>query len=586
MNVRIVPDIPQFDRRFFDGQERFTRIGLGEVGGKGAGLFRIHQLLLSHVEPGTFPGCAIEVPTLTAVATDMFDAFMERNRLYDIVGEGLPDDRLANAFQQAHLPTELLGDLRALVGQVHQPLAVRSSSLLEDALYRPFAGVYATKMIPNNQPDLDARFRRLAEAVKFVYASTFFASARNYVRMTNHRIEDEKMAVLIQEVVGRRHGERFYPDVSGVARSYNFYRFGHAKPEDGVAMLALGLGKTIVDGGLVWSYSPAWPRAAPPFASARDLLGQTQTEFWAVNMGRPPAYDPIRETEYLLQAGIQDAEHDGTLERVGSTYDPGSDRLSPGTARLGPRVVNFAPLLVHQVAPLNAVVRRLLADGEQALGEKGEIEFAVTFADDAAIPTRFGHLQVRPLVVSHEFVAVEPADLRAEGLVLASRNVMGNGVVDGIRDIVYARPERFEPRLSRLVGAEIGARNDALLDAARPYLLIGFGRWGSADPSLGIPVVWGQICGAKAIVEATLPTMNVDLSQGSHFFHNMSSFQVSYFCVRHDGDDRLDWAWLARQRAVTETDLVRHVRLDAPLLVKVDGRTGCGVVRATAAQGD
>ncbi|MBI4503865.1 MAG: hypothetical protein HY700_22220, partial [Gemmatimonadetes bacterium] len=353
-----------------------------------------------------------------------------------------------------------------------------------------------------------------------------------------------------------------------------------------VAILALGLGKTIVDGGLVWSYSPAWPRAAPPFASPRDMLDHTQTEFWAVNMGKPPAYDPIRETEYLLQAGLPDAERDGTLRCLASTYDADADRLTPGIARPGPRIVTFAPLLVHEVAPLNAVVRRLLADSEHALGDKVEIEFAVTFGGDGAFPIRFGFLQVRPLVVSHELVAVEPADLRADGLVLASRNVMGNGVVGGLRDIVYARPEGFEPRLSRRVGAEIAARNDALLAEGRPFLLIGFGRWGSADPSLGIPVVWGQICGAKVIVEATLPAMNVDPSQGSHFFHNMSSFQVSYFCVRHDGDERLDWAWLARQRAVTETDLVRHVRLDAPLLVKVDGRTGCGVVRATAAQGD
>ncbi len=586
MNGRIVPDVPPFDRRFFDGTERFTRIGQGALGGKGAGLLRIHQLLLSRLAPDTFPRCAIEIPTLTVIATEGFDAFMERNRLRDVVGEELPDDRLAGAFQRADLPAELLGDLRALVEQVHQPLAVRSSSLLEDALYRPFAGVYATKMIPNNQPDPDTRFRRLVEAVKFVYASTFFASAKNYIRATDHQVEDEKMAVLIQEVVGRRHGERFYPDVSGVARSYNFYCFGHAQPEDGVATLALGLGKTIVDGGVAWSYSPAWPRAAPPFASASDMVGDTQTEFWAVNLGRPPAYDPIRETEYLVRAGLPDAEQDGTLQRVASTYDPGSDRLSAGTARPGPRVVNFAPLLVHQVAPLNAVVRRLLADSEQALGDKVEIEFAMTFADQGVSAARFGFLQVRPLVVAHEFVAIEPDDLRAEGLLLASRTVMGNGVVEGIRDIVYARPEGFQPRLSRLVASDVAARNDALLAAGRPYLLIGFGRWGSADPSLGIPVAWGQICGAKAIVEATLPTMNVDLSQGSHFFHNMSSFQVSYFCVRHDGDDRLDWDWLARQRAVTETDLVRHIRVDAPLVVKVDGRTGRGVVRTTAGQHD
>jgi len=575
-----VPDVPQFDRQFFDGKERFTRIGCGAVGGKGAGLLRIHQLLLASLEPGTFPGCAVEIPTLTVVATDMFDAFMERNRLRDAVAEGPPDDRIAGAFQRADLPTELLGDLRALVQQVHRPLAIRSSSLLEDALYRPFAGVYGTKMIPNNQLDPDARFRRLVEAVKYVYASTFFANARRYVRMTDHRIEDEKMAVLIQEVVGRRHGDRFYPDVSGVARSYNFYRSGHAQPEDGVVSLALGLGKTIVDGGLVWSYSPAWPRAAPPFASAAETLAQTQSEFWAVNMGKPPAYDPIRETEYLLQAGLADAEQDGTLHHVASTYDPASDRLTPGTGRPGPRVVTFAPLLVHEVAPLNAVVRRLLVDSEQALGEKVEIEFALTIGDEAEPVGRFGFLQVRPLVVSQEFVELTDDDLRPAGLLLASDNVMGNGTVRDIRDIVYVRPERFEPRFSRLVAPEVAARNDALVGERRPYLLIGFGRWGSSDPSLGIPVAWGQIGGAKAIVEATLPAMNVDLSQGSHFFHNISSFQVSYFCVRHDGADRLDWDWLARQRAVAETDFVRHVCLDAPLVVKVDGRTGRGVVRA------
>jgi len=577
-----VPEIARFDRRFFDGRERFTRIGRGAVGGKGTGLLRIHDLLLARLEPDAFPGCVIEIPTLTVVATDMFDAFMERNRLHAVVADEMPDDRLAVAFQHAELPAELLGDLRALVEQVHQPLAVRSSSLLEDAVYRPFAGVYATKMIPNNQLDANTRFRRLVEAVKFVYASTFFASARRYVRMTNHRIEDEKMAVLIQEVVGRRHGERFYPDVSGVARSYNFYCFGHARPEDGVVSLALGLGKTIVDGGLAWHYSPAWPRAAPPSASARDMVQQTQREFWAVNMGKPPAYDPIRETEYLVQPGLADAERDGVLQRLASTYDPDSDRLRPGLGLPGPRALTFAPLLVHEAAPLNAVVRRLLADSEQALGDKVEIEFALTFGDDGPPATRFGFLQVRPLVVSHAMVAVEPADLQAEGLVLASRSVMGNGVVEGIRDIVYARPEIFEPRFSRLVGEEVGARNDVLLDEGRPYLLIGFGRWGSSDPSLGIPVAWGQICGAKAIVEATLPTMNVDLSQGSHFFHNISSFEVSYFCVRHDGHDRLDWDWLARQRAVAETDLVRHVRLEQPLVVKVDGRTGQGVVRTGA----
>ncbi len=578
MSLPEVPEIPSFDRRFFDGGERFTRIGDGSVGGKGAGLLRIHDILLSRLDPEAFPDFEVSIPTLTVVATGVFDAFLDRNDLRGIAYSDEPDETIARAFQRASLPAEILGDLRALVEQVRQPLAVRSSSLLEDALYRPFAGVYATKMIPNHQLDPDSRFRRLAEAVRFVYASTFFRGPKSYIRTTDRSIRDEKMAVVIQEVVGRRRGDRFYPDLSGVARSYNFYRSGNARPEDGVASLALGLGKTIVDGGLVWTYSPAFPKASPPFGSVADLLEQTQARFWAVNMGKPPAHDPTRETEYLVEQGLSEAEEDGSLRLVASSYDAGSDRLQPGLHGSGPRAVNFAPILVHGALPLNGLVRRLMDDCEAALGDKVEIEFAVTLPGSGGGRARFGFLQVRPLVVSHEFVEVSASDLRTEDVVLSSDDVMGNGVVRGLRDVVYVRPDRFEGRFSRRIAGEIAAINDALLDAARPYLLVGFGRWGSSDPSLGIPVGWGQICGARAIVEATLPRMNVELSQGSHFFHNISSFEVSYFCVRHDRDHRLDWDWLERQEAETETEFVRHVRPERPLAAKVDGRTGRGIV--------
>lgn len=578
MSVQAVPDVPRFDRHFFDGTERFTRIGEGSVGGKGAGLLRIHALLLSRLDASEFPDVEVSIPTLTVIATDCFDAFLDRNDLRGVAYSDEPDERIAHAFQRGELPAELLGDLRALVQQVKQPLAVRSSSLLEDALFRPFAGVYATKMIPNHQLDPDSRFRRLAEAVKFVYASTFFRGPKSYIRTTGKSIRDEKMAVLVQEVVGRRHGDRFYPDLAGVARSYNFYRSGHAKPEDGVVSLALGLGKAIVDGGLVWTYSPRWPKAAPPFASAGDVVAGTQARFWAVNMGKPPAYDPTRETEYLVESSLSEAEADGTLGLSASTYDAGSDRLSPGLHGPGPRVVNFAPILVHDALPLNALVRKLMADCEASLGEKVEIEFAVTLPGDGGGRARLGFLQVRPLVVSKTFVDVTPEDLRAEGVVLSSDDVMGNGTVPEIRDVVYVRPDRFDPMSTRRIAEEIAPINDRLLDAGRPYLLVGFGRWGSSDPSLGIPVEWGQICGAKALVEATLPKMNVELSQGSHFFHNISSFEVSYFCCRHDRGHRLDWAWLEAQPAAAETDFVRHVVPGEPLAVRVDGRSGRGIV--------
>ena len=320
----VIADLPSFDRHFWDGTFQFTRIGTGALGGKASGLAFAKDLLAETIGASAFSEVEVNVPTMAVIATDCFDEFIARNRLGELRVEDLPDDRIGHAFQQADLPVELLGDLRALTTQVKTPLAVRSSSLLEDALDRPFAGVYGTKMIPNNQFDPDTRFRRLTEAIKFVYASTYFREARDYIKTTGHDPKEEKMAVILQEVVGRRHGDRFYPDVSGVARSYNFYPTGPALPEEGVASLALGLGKTIVDGGVAWTFSPAYPKKPPPFGSVQEMLRGTQTEFWAVNMGKPPAYDPVNETEYLVTAGLKEAEADDVLRCLASTFDPRS----------------------------------------------------------------------------------------------------------------------------------------------------------------------------------------------------------------------------------------------------------------------
>ncbi len=571
-----------FQRHFFDPEKRLTTIGSGEIGGKAHGLAFVSDVLRKKFRAADFPAIEVSIPTLTVIRTDAFDAFMSSNDLFDFANADEPDDRIAHAFQKADLPVELLGDLRALVQQVRQPLAVRSSSLLEDALREPFAGIYETKMTPNNQPDPDVRFRKLTEAIKFVYASTFFKAAKDYRRATGHGAGDEKMAVIIQEVVGQRHGDRFYPEVSGVARSYNFYPLRPAKPEDGVVSLALGLGKTIVDGGVCWTYSPAQPRATPPFGSVAEWLKNTQTEFWAVNMGKPPAFDPIRETEFLIQANLADAEYDGTLRHLASTYDPRSDRIVMGTGVAGPRVLTFAPLLVLNDIPLNDLIRELLKLCEDALNAPVEMEFAVTFPRNGAgseNPVRFGFLQVRPMVVSHEVVEISEEEMRGEKVLLASETVLGNGVIDSIHDVVYVRPETFEAKNTPLIAAELESINRHLVEAGRPYLLIGFGRWGSSDPWLGIPVNWPQVAGAKVIVEATLPTMDKEISQGSHFFHNLASFQVSYFSVRHSGKFQIDWKWLDERPAVSETGFVRHVKLPRPLLVKVDGRSGRGVVK-------
>ena len=581
-----VPDLPVFDRHFWDGTFRFTRIGTGAFGGKAGNLIFIKDLLAQANGAGHFPGIEVNVPTMAVIATGCFQEFIERNRLDQLDLEELSDDRIGHAFQQADLPVELLGDLRALSLQVKTPLAIRSSSLLEDALDRPFAGVYATKMIPNNQLDADTRFRLLTEAIKFVYASTYFREARDYIKTTGHDPKEEKMAVIMQEVVGLRHGDRFYPNLSGVGRSYNFYSVSPARPEDGVVNLALGLGKTIVDGGISWTYSPAYPKKPPPFESITELLRGTQTKFWAVNMGKPPAYDPVSEVEYMVYADLKDAEADDTLRFVASTFDPSRERVIPGTGSRGARILDFAPLLVLEQAPLNAVIQSLLQTAETALDAKVEIEFAVTIDQPRGESAKFrlGFLQVRPMVVSNEVVEVTAEDLSNPEAIVASEMVMGNGIEDRIQDIVYVRPEKFSCMQTAEIAGEVGAINGDLVEQRRPYLLIGFGRWGSSQPTLGIPVDWSQISGAKTIVEATLPEMNVELSQGSHFFHNLSSFRASYFMVRHDGLYSIDWDWLNRQTVVSETELVRHVRLANPILVKVDGRTARGVVMRAGAR--
>lgn len=577
-------DLPPFDRNFWDGHFRFTRIGTGALGGKASGLVFIKDLLAEAVDPARYPGVEVNVPTMAVLATECFDEFVEHNGLRKLDIDEMPDDRIGHAFEAAELPAELLGDLRALSLEVKTPLAIRSSSLLEDALDRPFAGVYGTKMIPNNQLDADTRFRRLVEAIKFVYASTWFREARDYIRTTGVSPTDEKMGVIIQEVVGRRHGDRYYPDLSGVGRSYNFYATPPARPEDGVVNLALGLGKTIVDGGITWTYSPAYPHKPPPFGSVSDLLSGTQSEFWAVNMGRPPAYDPISEVEYLQRASLKDAEGDDTLRFVASTYDPARDRVIPGTGMSGARIVNFAPLLQLEQFPLNSLIQALLHEAEDTLKAKVEIEFAVTIEQERNQPARLriGFLQVRPMVVSDEVVDVTTSDLTSPAAIVASEMVMGNGIQTGLHDIVYVRPENFSAMQTPLIAEQLAALNRKLADEQRPYLLIGFGRWGSSHPSLGIPVDWSQISGARTIVEATLPGMNVELSQGSHFFHNLSSFRANYFMVRHDGRFPINWEWLNRQPAASDTELVRHVRLEHPVTVRVDGRTARGVVLKAA----
>ena len=571
-------DLSPFDRKFFDTKEEFTYIGSGSLGGKAHGLAFIKKILAEKLDRTKYKNITVSIPRLTVITTDMFDSFMKKNNLYETAYSSSPDEVIANEFLKGSMPMDLAGDLMALISKVHTPLAIRSSSLLEDAMYEPFAGVYATKMIPNNQLDTESRFHKLTEAIKFVYASTFFKEAKEYIKATGSKIEDEKMAVIIQEVVGLRYRDVFYPDISGVGRSYNFYPMGKAKPENGVVNLALGLGKTIVDGGVSWTYSPSIPKAQPPYGSIKALLNMTQNKFWAVNMGKLPMYDPIKETEYMLELEINDAEKDGTLENAASTYDASSESIKMGTSSKGPRIINFAPVLTLNTIPLNGLVKDLLKICQEAAGSPVEIEFALTVDKSNSDKARFGFLQVRPMVVSNEEVIIDDSEMNSPSALISTEHALGNGTNKFIKDIVYVKPQTFEAKHSPIIAEELEAVNSTLIKTKTPYLLMGYGRWGSTDPWLGIPVNWGQISGSKVIVEAMLENMNVELSQGSHFFHNITCFRVFYFSLSVNEKDKIDWKWLEEKETVNETDFIKHVKLKTPLHVKVDGRTGKGVI--------
>jgi len=569
--------LPQFDRNFFEKDKDFTCIGEGALGGKAAGLAFIKKNIESRISSSDFPGIDIRIPQSAVIRTDVFDSFMERNSLYDIAYSEETDERIARAFIEAELPAEILGSLRFLIKGVAQPLAIRSSSLLEDAKYEPFAGIYATKMISNNESEINERFAKLTEAIKFVYASTFFRAAKEYCSAASASIKDEKMAVIIQEVVGKKRYERFYPQMSGVARSFNYYAFGRNKPADGVVSLALGLGKTIVEGDICWTYSPVCPKNPPPFGDPSDLMKNTQTKFWAVNMGHNIQYDPLKESEYLIKCELKDADYDSSLEHIASTFLYSSNRISMGVGEDGPRIIDFQPLLTLNEFKFNDFIKTLFKVCREAFGSPVEIEFAATFEKNPD-KINFGFLQVRPMVVSNDVVELTEEEMGSQAVIAASERSLGNGTIDYIKDLVFVKPEVFNKRDTLKIAGEIKEINKEFFARGEKYVLAGFGRWGSSDPWLGIPVEWGQISCAKVIIESTLPDMNVELSQGSHFFHNLTSFGVKYLSLNYDGKYIINWDVINSAETISERHFIKHVKFNKPLSIKIDGRTGKGIV--------
>jgi CheY-like chemotaxis protein len=571
--------IGDFDAATFkSGDSFFLRIGAGSLGGKARGLAFVRHLLYKQRFSRRFPGIKVAVPSAVVVSTDVFDRFLAENNLLDFAIRCDDDDEIQRRFLSAPLPASLREDLLAFLSEVNYPLAVRSSSLLEDSQYQPFTGVYETFMLGNRQPDIKMRVERLTEAIQRIYASTFSQHAKAYVRATPFRLEEEKMAVILQQVVGRSHGQRFYPDFSGVVRSRNFYPVPPIASEDGIAAVALGMGRAVVEGGKCLTFCPRYPRHLIQFSAVKDILANSQSEFWALELDDLRHDDPVddlREARF----GLQIAEADGALHAVASTYSRDNDAVYDGMSRPGVRIVSFAPVLKQEVFPLAAILQQLSQVGEDALGQPVEIEFAVRLPRGAGDFAEFGFLQIRPLVLSHEEEDLRMEQVAADRLVCQSTKVLGNGRIQNLRDAVVVDFHRFERDRSQEVAAAVAHFNAKLTEANRPYLLIGVGRWGSNDPWLGIPVEWDEIAGARVIVEAGFRDFRVVPSQGSHFFQNLTSFQIGYFTVNPDaGEGSVDWQWLASQPEVEEQGCVRHLQFDGPLLVVMNGKAREGMI--------
>ncbi|HNX96709.1 MAG TPA: PEP/pyruvate-binding domain-containing protein, partial [Candidatus Aminicenantes bacterium] len=572
--------ITEFGRSKLDAENAFIRLGGGALGGKGRGIAFINALLARRSCPAEIAGVPIQTPSTFLLGTDVFEEFMERIGPVPSPDGAADDGEIARRFLEVPLPDSLVRDLETLIERVDYPLAVRSSGILEDSQTLPLAGLYRTYMIPNHHPDRGARLAQLLDAIRLVYASVFFRSPREYIRNTGQRGSEEKMAVLLQRVVGRRHGDLFYPMVSGVAQSFNFYPVFHMAPEEGVATVALGLGRMVVEGRRGFRFSPFYPEMNPAFGSPREWLKRSQNSFYAIDLRRGGVRLGEAEDACLEQFPLAQAEADGTLSFVASTYDPVEGAIRDTLDAAGPRVVTFAPLLKYGVIPLAEVVRRMLAEGRRAFGAQVEIEFALDLEPAAASRPVFHLLQIRPMVTggAEERGEVEEGD--PASVWCASDEAMGDGSYAGLCDLVYVDPDRFDAGRSGEIAAEIGALNAELSAAGRHCVLLGFGRFGTRDPWLGIPLEWHQMSMARVVIEADLPGFCVDPSQGSHFFHNLISLRMGYFHVgRGPGRGRIDWDWLRGQPSWRELAHVRLVRFGSSLTAHIDGRTRRGVIR-------
>ena len=566
-----------YQKERFDEYSNFARIGDGSLGGKGRGLAFIGAMVKRYpkLEHDHF---AVTIPKTVVICTDIFDEFMETNELYPVALSDVDDETILKYFLRASLPARLIEDLMAFFDVVKSPIAVRSSSLLEDSHYQPFAGIYSTYMVPKLEDKYDM-LRTLSDAIKAVYASVFYRDSKAYMTATSNLIDQEKMAIVLQEVVGNRYNDRFYPTISGVARSLNFYPIGNEKAEDGIANIALGLGKYIVDGGQTLRFSPRHPHNILQMSTMDFALRETQTRFYALDLKNLADQFSVDDSFNLLRLNLKDADADGSLKFIVSTYDPYDQVIRDGYYPGGRKILSFVNVLQHGVFPLADTLDQILHVGQDEMGRPIEIEFAVNIDPQNLGFATFYLLQVRPIVDNKEVMEEDLTLVEQEDTILTSTSVLGHGIVTDVQDIIYVKTGAFCSSNNQSIAYDIEKMNRQFTGEEKNYVLVGPGRWGSSDSWLGIPVKWPHISNARVIVECGLENYRVDPSQGTHFFQNLTSFGVGYFTINpFKGDGWFDEGYLNSLPAVEETEYLRHVRFDKPVVIKMDGKKSLGVV--------
>ena len=568
----VITDFPQ---QSFEFRGTVTRLGGGSLGGKGRGIAFLSALLNRTDAYRAVPNCDVSIPDTLIIGTDEFDRFLEHNNLLDFVKGELTDEEILRRFSMSQLPGELRSQLKIYLDNVRWPIAVRSSSLLEDSQNQPFAGIYSTYLLPNNCGDSSERLDQLCQAIKLVYASAFMKAAKAYIQTTVHLQEEEKMAIVVQKLIGKEYGNRFYPVISGVVQSCNFYPMKPLKRNEGIANVALGLGRVVVEGEKVLAFSPQHPDAIPGFSNPAEVLENSQKKFYVLDMSRT-CFDLIDGEETTLgKLDVSEAMEDGTLGHIASTYDRDDNRLRDGLFENGTPLITFSGVLKYGTMPLVKVLKQLIELGRKGLGRNVEIEFAVNVDENDHM--EFYLLQIRPLVAmkEHSHVLITQGEKRSS--LVYTEKALGNGILEGISEIVFVKHDTFDRTSTVSIAEEVGKANDKL--SGKHYLLVGPGRWGTRDRFLGIPVKWDHISWARAIVETSLEDLDVDPSHGTHFFHNMTSLGIPYLtCSRRDKKHHIDLEWLQSVEGEEELEYVKIIHLPEPLVIKVDGRSGKGIV--------